>query len=36
MYMLKVEYLLKISRTRDLHMPTSGPLFSTSTQLQAP
>jgi hypothetical protein len=33
--MLKVEYLLKISRMSDVHMPTSGPLFSTSTQPQA-
>ena len=33
--MLKVEYLLKISRMSDVYMPTSGPLFSTSTQLQA-
>ena len=33
--MLKVEYLLKISRMSDMHMPISGPLFSTSTQPQA-
>jgi hypothetical protein len=31
--MLKVEYLLKISRMSDVHMPISGPLFSTSTEL---
>jgi hypothetical protein len=35
MHMLKVEYLLKISRMSDVHIPTSGPLFSTSIQPQA-
>ena len=33
--MLKVEYLLKISRMSDAYMPISGPHFSTSTQPQA-
>jgi hypothetical protein len=35
-HILKVEYLLKFSRMSDVHIPTSGPLFSTSTQPQAP
>jgi hypothetical protein len=35
MHILNVEYLLKISLISDAHMPISGPLFSTSTQLQA-
>jgi hypothetical protein len=35
MHMLKVEYLLKISPMSEVHMPTSGPHFPTSTQPQA-
>jgi hypothetical protein len=33
--MPKVDYLLKISRMSDAHIPISGLYFSTSTQLQA-